>query len=203
MTPATIQRLQIAGICAVLAFTAAVAVWPRASLDDIEQPEQPFAGDLDYMPPPFPRMAIRLPAELAFDKDAGSAGLPTKGSLRERVLAACQCEARGVDDGVDIGVETALTVWSEPLAAPLVLVGVAGDQTFPTPKLLGYRGNGVAGGFHGGGGYGGIVVVPGRPELPKPVSPVPEPATWLTMILGFGLIGYTLRRKREFAHGLR
>jgi hypothetical protein len=29
---------------------------------------------------------------------------------------------------------------------------------------------------------------------------VPEPATWLTMILGFGLLGSVLRRRRAFAH---
>jgi hypothetical protein len=26
-------------------------------------------------------------------------------------------------------------------------------------------------------------------------SPVPEPSTWLTMLLGFGVIGSTLRRR--------
>jgi hypothetical protein len=29
-----------------------------------------------------------------------------------------------------------------------------------------------------------------------PANAVPEPATWLTMILGFGAIGYTLRRRK-------
>jgi hypothetical protein len=28
------------------------------------------------------------------------------------------------------------------------------------------------------------------------VTPVPEPATWATMLVGFALIGRTLRRKR-------
>lgn len=35
------------------------------------------------------------------------------------------------------------------------------------------------------------------PVTPGPVSPVPEPATWLMMILGFGFIGAMLRRARR------
>ena len=33
-------------------------------------------------------------------------------------------------------------------------------------------------------------------------TPVPEPATWLTMVTGMGLIGLTLRRRRRAASGL-
>jgi hypothetical protein len=50
-----------------------------------------------------------------------------------------------------------------------------------------------------GGGGGGIfsppvvAAAPGTP--PIPVTPVPEPATWAMMLVGFALIGRALRRK--------
>ena len=51
-----------------------------------------------------------------------------------------------------------------------------------------------------GGGGGGIftppVVVSATPEVPPTaVTPVPEPATWAMMVLGFALIGRVLRRR--------
>lgn len=53
----------------------------------------------------------------------------------------------------------------------------------------------------GGGGGGGftppIVTTTATPDVPPtPASPVPEPASWGMMILGFALMGRALRRKR-------
>jgi hypothetical protein len=65
------------------------------------------------------------------------------------------------------------------------------------------------------GGGGGIFVPPqgppgggGGPPAPPPATPrgspppvdtpsVPEPGTWATMLLGFGLTGWTMRRRRR------
>jgi hypothetical protein len=48
----------------------------------------------------------------------------------------------------------------------------------------------------GGGGFFSPPVTQATPEVPpRPVTPVPEPATWMTMILGFALIGRMLRRR--------
>jgi len=57
-----------------------------------------------------------------------------------------------------------------------------------------------------GGGGGGVVPGGGPPASnPNPppnepvvIPPVPEPATWMSMLLGFTLIGWSLRR-RQFA----
>jgi hypothetical protein len=55
----------------------------------------------------------------------------------------------------------------------------------------------------GGGGGGGSIGNPppdaptGTPPATSPVSPVPEPGTWLMMLLGFGFIGFSMRRHRE------
>ena len=56
----------------------------------------------------------------------------------------------------------------------------------------------------GGPIFGGGPVPPGTPGIPPievpNVSPaVPEPATWMTMLLGFGMIGWTARRRRPVA----
>jgi hypothetical protein len=61
----------------------------------------------------------------------------------------------------------------------------------------GFVGAPVFGGFYGGGG--GLI---GRPPVqqitpPGTISPVPEPSTWLSMLLGFGLMGYVIHRRRS------
>ena len=59
----------------------------------------------------------------------------------------------------------------------------------------------------GGGGGGGVVTVPtSEPHNPIPVTPLPEPGTWATMLLGFGLLGWRVRRgtkqRSKKAYGL-
>ena len=41
------------------------------------------------------------------------------------------------------------------------------------------------------------------PPVIQPPSAVPEPATWMTMLLGFGLVGWRLRRRRPKPSSLR
>jgi hypothetical protein len=50
----------------------------------------------------------------------------------------------------------------------------------------------------GGGGFTPPIVTTTETPVtpPTPVTPVPEPTTWAMMIVGFGLIGRALRRKR-------
>ncbi|WP_397402290.1 PEPxxWA-CTERM sorting domain-containing protein [Phenylobacterium sp.] len=53
----------------------------------------------------------------------------------------------------------------------------------------------------GGGGSGSIPLFAGPPvggagPLDAPLAPVPEPQTWAMMILGFGAVGYLIRRRR-------
>ena len=54
----------------------------------------------------------------------------------------------------------------------------------------------------GGGGNtpppgGGNTPPPGPPDTPPGPPPLPEPGTWMTMILGFGLVGWLIRRDRS------
>lgn len=52
------------------------------------------------------------------------------------------------------------------------------------------------GGGGGGGGGGTDSPPPPPPGVPSVPPPVPEPSTWMTMLLGFGLMGWLLRRER-------
>lgn len=101
--------------------------------------------------------------------------------------------------------------------APPALAGTLGLPVLAGPPEGGF---GEGGGFGGGGG--GLIGIPGGGVAPPgsvtppggatppgdgtippanspplPVSAVPEPSTWMMMILGFGAIGFSLRRKRQ------
>ena len=76
--------------------------------------------------------------------------------------------------------------------APVPIVPVSGGSSGGPPALS----NIPLPGGGGGGGFFSPPVTQATPEVPPtPVTPVPEPATWMTMILGFALIGRALRRR--------
>jgi hypothetical protein len=81
----------------------------------------------------------------------------------------------------------------------------------------GFGSGGGAFGFAGpntgpGGGPGGLPMGAGLPQNPhgdpllvspdltQALSPVPEPAAWTMLILGFGAVGFALRRARRLAN---
>ncbi|WP_033922460.1 PEP-CTERM sorting domain-containing protein [Sphingomonas sp. 37zxx] len=97
----------------------------------------------------------------------------------------------------------------EPAFAPPFQPGAANFAGLPAPvgaAPLGVGGPGGGGGIAngggggggpggGGGGGGGGVTDPVSPE--PPVAAVPEPGTWLMMIIAFGFSGFMLRRGRR------
>ena len=48
----------------------------------------------------------------------------------------------------------------------------------------------ISGSSNGNGSYGGQITF-------TPSAPIPEPATWAMMLIGFGGLGYTMRRARK------
>jgi hypothetical protein len=75
---------------------------------------------------------------------------------------------------------------------PVAITPVTGGAVGGPPSLS----NIPLPGGGGGGGFFSPPVTQATPEVPPtPVTPVPEPATWMTMILGFALIGWVLRRR--------
>ncbi len=100
------------------------------------------------------------------------------------------------------GFPTDLTAPAVPLALAAV-TGAAPPDSFATGPLpfgggfaiLPPGGSGGSGGSPPGGQPpGGGTVLP--PVVP-PVGAVPEPATWLMLIAGFGVIGGAMRRRRR------
>jgi hypothetical protein len=88
-----------------------------------------------------------------------------------------------------------------PTTPPAALASLApplagqGPAVFNAP-LAGGGGNGGGGGGNGGGGTdGGGEPTPPPPPPPGPVSPIPEPATWLMLMLGLFGIGAALRHR--------
>ena len=88
------------------------------------------------------------------------------------------------------------------LGKPMALLQVGSPPPFET--IVGPPG-GIIGSPPGGGGSppggggssppgGGPPVVTTQPLVP---AAVPEPGTWATMLLGFGLLGWRFRRERE------
>ena len=65
------------------------------------------------------------------------------------------------------------------------------------PGLIGPGGGSPGGGGIGGGGGspGGPPIVYQPQEIKPPVAAVPEPGTWAMMLLGFGLMGWRVRRR--------
>lgn len=74
--------------------------------------------------------------------------------------------------------------------------GAAADVT-TLPQIVGASAPGAIGSTPGSGG-GQVSFPKSEPHQPvTPVSAVPEPGTWATMLLGFGLIGWRLRRRPQ------
>jgi hypothetical protein len=105
-----------------------------------------------------------------------------------------------------------LPIAEAPFAAALPAVAEAAPAAFPAlffgaPMFMGGPGGGTFFGpgpsiippIGGGGGGGGVIILPPAPPETPPVAPIPEPATWLTLILGFGILGAVARRVPRLA----
>jgi hypothetical protein len=108
----------------------------------------------------------------------GTAGPPAPGAVPEQVAAALAPGGLPAAGGPGAGI------------VPLPLPGVPGSSGGIIPPSGG--GGSSGGGSSGGGSSGGV----NPPPPPPVVTPVPEPATWIMMITGIGLIGLQLRRRR-------
>lgn len=101
-----------------------------------------------------------------------------------------------------------------PFGAPIIPLAAIPDTGIPVDAVTdlggpgslvgpgGFGGGPVAGGILPGGGggnggnSGGGPGNGGEPDTPIfPVSPVPEPTTWIMVILGFALLGIAMRQR--------
>lgn len=153
-----------------LAGAAAVRATNLMDLIDQRSPGVRTEGQLTKMR----RMA---PAPL--EEFAPPAALPTE-------LAQALSPPSPVELAVDIKATPAPTLFAPPLPGGIFMAHPGGGGGPP--------GGGGGGGPPGGGGGS----PPGSPPIVVPQGPgaVPEPGTWMTMLLGFGLMGWTIRRQR-------
>ncbi len=126
------------------------------------------------------------------------------GPVKEKVGVADKPEQRALGKVFDKPSES-ITDTAAPQPVVTFLPDDAGGFSVPPPGLgspIGRTGpifsapiiGGIGGGVIGGGGGGGGSS--GPPPSPPPVtSPVPEPSTWALLLLGFGLLGASMRRR--------
>ena len=83
-----------------------------------------------------------------------------------------------------------------PVSLPLIVGSPGGGGIFVSPPGGGTPGGGITPGGETppGGGNPPLVTPPTTPEL---IPAVPEPGTWAMMLLGFGFIGWRIRREKR------
>lgn len=115
----------------------------------------------------------------------------------------------GVGPGGDVVDEAVAALAPLPFIVPETLSSAPLETLSSVPPLayggggagapLLFMGGGGGGGSTGGGGGGGggsdTGPGPDTPETHVPTAPVPEPQTWVLLIVGFGLCGAALRRR--------
>jgi hypothetical protein len=75
-------------------------------------------------------------------------------------------------------------------------IDVADEARLYNSLLIEFTGTGNVTAFRGiGTGSSTVNLTPNQAGAPPIGAPVPEPATWAMMMLGFGGLGYTLRRR--------
>lgn len=144
---------------------------------------------------------LRDPLEILADRSPGARGSgalvqskPHQGwQPSERVLSPVRDRNPGaipVDLDNLAGRAAEVIAPTVPLAAGTPAAGMPGPA-LPPAAWAGLPGAAIPPAPGGGGG----AVLPPAPPPPPVAAPVPEPATWILMIAGIGLIGLQLRRR--------
>ena len=149
----------------------------------------------------------RLGAALTKSKSKAAAQQLAKAAdkPRQTTLAKAPAPPEVPSSGrlLSIPAELSGSLFQEPGAVGNDLA-LAGGPFLGGPVVADILAPGGAGGFVGGGGGGGSgggggISTPPATESPAPSvpAPVPEPSTWAMMLVGFGAIGFAMRRRRK------
>jgi hypothetical protein len=129
----------------------------------------------------------RTEAELTKTKHAKEALADRERAVVPKNLA--EVLAPPVPALVPVDIDTAAPITELALALPPGIILAP-----PTGGIVTPPGGGV---ITPPGGGGHTPPPPGPPHTPPPgPPPLPEPGTWMTMILGFGVVGWLLRREK-------
>ncbi|HEY0165111.1 MAG TPA: PEPxxWA-CTERM sorting domain-containing protein [Sphingomicrobium sp.] len=180
-------------IAAIAAGISLVAVGAAAPFTDL--PVRAFGGVPDVLSMLHKRSPEQRPeGALASTKGRVSAVLPTAVSAAPapKVASVATPAAKAAPVATYAVPETpmvlpAAVVPAVASALPLAAAPAAAGGLFIPPLVI----------PGGGGGGGGITTLVTPPTPPTAVPGVPEPATWAMMIIGFGLLGGQLRRRRR------
>jgi hypothetical protein len=149
------------------------------------------------------RAATTQAQSLADLFNARSPGTRTEAQLtktkRARALAKTRAAPRheAISPNPDVMQMAQLLGPSPP--APVSIAGAVPGVISPPPSLAmivgSLPGSDVVPPPSNGSGSGPITIPTIQPRELIPAAPVPEPCTWATMLLGFGIIGWRLRRR--------
>jgi hypothetical protein len=99
----------------------------------------------------------------------------------------------------EVPTTAALVDLLQPPLAPVEIASAALPPSLVTPPTLGAILDSMPGFTPPGDNNGGTVRFPSSEprEAIAPTSAVPEPGTWATMLLGFGLVAWRIRRRKS------
>jgi hypothetical protein len=132
------------------------------------------------------------PVTSSFSEAVAGAAVPLFGPVGETPLGAGSPPA-GVIAAPGAGSSDGFTPGELPFAPGPFVPGGGGGGPAPVPGSGGPIGVVPDPGGGGGGGGGGGV----DPGSPPPVTPVPEPATWASLLCGLLLLAALVRRQRR------
>lgn len=153
-------------------------------------------------------IAAALPASSPPVSRVLSSAAPAAAVIPAVVAPAAPLAAASPAAVLPIAPIVAAPLVAAPVAAAGIPAGVGALGLLPLAAVgSGGSGGGLAVTPPGGGAAppptGGTPPPTGGGETPPPAPAVPEPATWLMMITGFGLLGTALRRRRKLARAVR
>jgi hypothetical protein len=148
--------------------------------------------------------AVSKAADLADLLNQRSPGTRTEDQLTKHARAAAKIRTQpkrvapaAHHPTTEVPSTAALVDLLQPAVVPVELASAEPPPSLGTPPTFGAILDSTPGFTPPGNGNGGTATLPSSEprEVLQPTSAVPEPGTWATMLLGFGLIAWRIRRR--------
>ena len=147
--------------------------------------------------------AVSKAEDLADLLNQRSPGMRTEDQLTKHARAAARIRPQpkhvppiAHPGAAEVPTTAALVDLLLPPAVPVEIASAELPPSLGAPPTLGAIFDSMPG-FTPPGNGGTVRIPPSEPrELVPPTSAVPEPGTWATMLLGFGLVAWRIRRRQ-------